>query len=227
MGLDKDCNIKFLPTPWPADALPAPTSSLLTISNSKGLIVGGGPEGLILATTQSVREAIAAKTESGSKTKPFQAQGHIRLPNRPSHVAFCVSESALAVALESQNQLIVYDAANLTSANPQPQITIGTNAALRSVVPNPSSDTNLSSLVALITVTGDLLVADLKATSLVSGQSGPIFRNGVASVTWSKQGKQMVAGLANGTCIQLDPQGMLKAEIPRPPVLEGDKHGKL
>ncbi|EED23444.1 nuclear pore complex subunit Nup159, putative [Talaromyces stipitatus ATCC 10500] len=224
LGLDKDYNIQFLPTPWPTDALPAPTSSLLTISSLQGLVVGGGPEGLVLATTKSIRDTISTKAESGPKTKPFQPQAHISLPSRPTHVAFCATESALAVAMESHNQLVIYDSTTLGNGNPQPQISIDTNSPLRSLTPNPSSESDLSSLVALVTVNGDLLVADLKAGSLVHGQSGPIFRNGVASVTWSNRGKQMVAGLVNGSLVQLDPKGVVKAEIPRPPALEGNKH---
>lgn len=226
LGLDKDYNIQFLPTPWPADALPAPTSSLLTISNSQGLVVGGGPEGLVLATAKSIRDAISTKAESGPKTKPFQPQAHIPLPSRPTHVAFCAVDSALAVAMESQDQLVIYETTSLGSDNPQPRITINTNAPVRSLATNPSPDSALTSYVAVITLNGDLLLADLKAGSLVNGQSGPVFRNGVASVTWSNKGKQMVAGLVDGSCVQLDPQGVVKAEIPRPPSLEGNKHGE-
>lgn len=189
------------------------------------MVVGGGPEGLVLATTKSIREAISTKAESGPKTKPFQPQAHISLPSRPTHVAFCAAESALAVAMESHNKLVVYNATSLGNGNPQPQISINTNGPLRFLAANPSSESSLYSYIALITVNGDLLVADLKAGSLLDGKSGPVFRSGVASVAWSNKGKQMVAGLVNGGCVQLDPQGVVKAEIPRPPELEGNKHG--
>ncbi|KAH8704878.1 putative nuclear pore complex subunit Nup159 [Talaromyces proteolyticus] len=224
LGVDKDCHIRFLPTPWPADSLPQPTSSLLTVSSTKGLVVGGGPNGLIIATTKSVRDAIAAKADTGVKTKPFQPQGQIPLPSRPTHVAFCAGDSALAVSTESNNRLFVYDSTSLTRGNPQPQISIETNGALRALVPNPAATDELSFLVALVTADGNLLVANLKSGSLVKGHSGPIFKTGVTSVSWSNKGKQMVAGSADGTCVQIDPQGAVKAEIPRPPQLEGDKH---
>lgn len=189
-------------------------------------MIGGGPEGLVLATTKSIRDAISTKAESGPKTKPFKPQAHISLPGRPTHIAFCAADSALAVAMESQNQLFIYDATSLGNGNPQPQISIGTNGPLRSLAANPSPESDLSSYVALITTTGDLLLADLKAGSLVNGQSGPVFRNGVSSVTWSNKGKQMAVGLVDGSCVQLDPKGLVKAEVPRPPALEGNKHGE-
>lgn len=228
MGVDKDCNIQFLPTPWPADALPQPTSSLLTISSTRCLVVGGGPDGLVLATTKSIREAIAANTGSGAKTKPFQPQGRVSLSSRPTHVSFCAADNALVVATESHNQIVAYDAATLGNENPQPRISIQINGTLRSLAPNPAPESeSLSSFVALVTVNGDLLLADLKAGSLVNGPSGPVFRSGVASVAWSNKGKQMVAGLADGSCVQLDPKGIVKAEIPRPPALEGSKYGEF
>jgi len=122
----------------------------------------------------------------------------------------------------------VFDTNILTQGNAQPQLFIETNAALRILAPNPAAaDEQLSSLAALVTTDGNLLLANLKTSSLVNGSSGPVFRNGVASVAWSNKGKQMIAGLANGTCVQLDPQGQVKAEIPRPPQLEGNKYGTL
>ncbi|KAL1986543.1 hypothetical protein VTN96DRAFT_6121 [Rasamsonia emersonii] len=225
-GVDRDCHIRFLPTPWPADALPPPTSSLLTVAPTKGIVVGGGPDGLVVASTKSVREAISAKADEGVKLKPFEPQGRIPLPSRPMQVAFCASENALAVSMQGDGQLVVYETATLSQPNPQPKLSISTNgAALRALAPNPAPESEaLSSLVAMVTVNGDLLVADLKAGSLVSGSSGPVLKNGVASVAWSSKGKQLVAGLADGTCYQLDPQGVKKADIPRPPELEGNKH---
>ncbi|KAL1970096.1 hypothetical protein VTN77DRAFT_6501 [Rasamsonia byssochlamydoides] len=224
-GVERDCHIRFLPTPWPADALPPPTSSLLTVAPTKGIVVGAGPDGLVVATTKSVREAISAKADEGVKLKPFEPQGRIPLPSRPLQVAFCAAENALAVSTEGNNQLVVYETASLSQPNPQPKFSISTNGALRALAPNPAPESEaLSSLVAMVTVNGDLLVGDLKAGSLVSGSSGPVLKNGVASVAWSSKGKQLVAGLADGTCYQLDPQGVKKAEIPRPPELEGNKH---
>jgi nucleoporin NUP159 len=227
-GVDRDCHIRFLPTPWPADALPAPTSSLMTVAPTKGLVVGGGPDGLVVASTKSVRDAISAPAGEGVKLKPFQPQNLISLSSRPVQIAFCVAESALAVSTESDHRVVVYDTSTLLQGNPQPQISIPTNGALRALTPNPAPATEaLSSYVALVTTNGELLLADLQAGSLVNGSSGPILRKGVASVAWSPKGKQLVAGLADGCCVQLDTKGVVKAEIPRPPGLAVTKHGKL
>ena len=34
-----------------------------------------------------------------------------------------------------------------------------------------------------------------------------------------------MAGLGDGTCYQMTPEGEGKADIPRPPAVEGDQHG--
>jgi nucleoporin NUP159 len=201
----------------------------MTVAPTKGIVVGAGPDCLVVATTKSVREAITAKADEGVKLKPFQPQCRIPLPSRPVQVAFCAAENALAVSTEAGGQLVVYETASLSQANPQPKFSIPTNgAALRALASNPAPESDaLSSLVAMVTINGELLVGDLKTGSLASGASGPVLKNGVASVAWSTKGKQLVAGLADGTCYQLDPQGVKKADIPQPPDLEGNKHGKL
>lgn len=132
------------------------------------------------------------------------------------------------MATESGGQLLIYDSSALLQPNVQPSISIPTNgASLRALAGNPAPESEaLSSFVAMVTSDGDLLLANLKAGSMVSGASGSVLKNGVSCVAWSAKGKQLVAGLADGTCYQLDPQGVKKADIPRPPELEGNKHGE-
>lgn len=228
-GVSSDCNVRLLPSPWPADALPAPTCSLFTVAPSKGLVVGAGSESLVVATSHSVRQAISAPTgEDKIKTKPFQPQASIPLPARPTHVAFCSGDNALVVAVENGPQLSVYQTTALPSGNAQPLISIPTNGVtLRALLPNPApAQEAQSNYVALVTVSGELLIADLKAGSLVSGPNGPVLKSGVSTVAWSNKGKQLVAGLADGTGYQMTPDGVQKDLIPRPPDLESNCHGK-
>lgn len=216
-----------MPTPWPAEAQPLLTSSLIATASRRGLVVGGGPEGLVVATTKSVRDALLATGQEGEKVKPFEPQGRIPLSSRPTHVTFCSEENALVVATESDG-LLIYDSSALLQPNVQPSILIPTNGtSLRALIGNPAPETEkVSSFVAMVTINGDLLLANLKDGSLTSGPSGSTLRNGVSSVAWSPKGKQLIAGLADGTCCQLDPQGVAKADIPRPPELQGNKHGE-
>ncbi|KAJ5993694.1 hypothetical protein N7451_009418 [Penicillium sp. IBT 35674x] len=222
-GLSGDANVRLLPTPWPEDSLPSPTSSLLAVAQSKGVVVGAGPDALVIASAESVRKAIEAPAgEDKVKTKPFQPQATIPLPARPTHVAFTANDDALILATENGSQLSVFKTTDIVQGNAQPAISIPTNgASIRALAPNPDPN---STFVALVTANGELLVADLKAGNLVSGTNGPILRNGVSSVAWSNKGKQLVAGLVDGTADQMTPDGTKKDAIPRPSDLEGDCH---
>lgn len=189
-------------------------------------MVGAGPDALVVATADSVRKAIEAPAgEDKSKTKAFQAQATIPLPARPTHIAFTADDAALVLATENGSQISVFQTDTLSQNNAQPALSVPTNGAtIRALVPNPDPT---STLVALVTVNGELLVADLKGGNLVNGSNGPILRTGATSVAWSNKGKQLVAGLADGTADQMTPDGTKKDQVPRPPDLEGDYHGKL
>ncbi|KAJ5479074.1 hypothetical protein N7530_004583 [Penicillium desertorum] len=222
-GVSGDANIRFLPTAWPDDALPAPTSSLLAVAHSKGLIVGAGPDALVISTADVIRKSIEAPAgEDMEKTKPFQPIATIPLPSRPTHVAFTPGDDGLILATENGPTISVFDTNTLTQGNAQPAISIPTNGvSLRALAPNPDPS---STLVALVTVNGELLIADLKAGNLVPGPSGPVLKDGVSCASWSNKGKQLIAGLADGTGYQMTPDGTKKAEVPRPSDLEGDCH---
>ncbi|KAJ5899531.1 hypothetical protein N7495_004275 [Penicillium taxi] len=220
-GISGDTNIRFLPTPWPENALPSPTCSLLAVAQTNGLVVGAGPDVLVIGTTDSVRKAISAPGDK-AKTRSFQPQVTIPLSARPTHVAFTANDEALILASENGSQISVFQTSTLLQGNAQPAVSVPTNgASIRALVPNPDPN---SSLVALVTANGELLVADLKAGNLVSGANGPVLKTGVSSVAWSNKGKQLVAGLADGTADQMTPDGVVKAQVPRPSDLQSESH---
>lgn len=159
------------------------------------------------------------------KTKAFQPQATIPLPSRPTHVAFTPDEAGLILATENGPSLSVFDTNTLAQGNAQPAVSIPTNGvSLRALAPNPDS---ASTLVALVTVNGELLIADVKAGNLLPGPNGPVLKDGVSCVSWSSKGKQLMAGLADGTGYQMSPDGAKKAEIPKPSDLEGECHGQF
>lgn len=188
--------------------------------------MGAGPDALVVASTDAVRKAIEAPTgEEKVKTKPFQPTATIPLPARPTHVAFTANDDALLLATENGSQIAVFQTSSLTQGNAQPALSISTNGvSLRALVPNPDPN---STLVAMVTVNGELFIADLKSGNLISGSNGPVLRNGVSSVAWSNKGKQLVAGMADGTADQMTPDGTKKDQIPRPSDLEGECHSML
>lgn len=191
-------------------------------------MVGAGPESLALSSGDAIRAALSQSTgEDKVKTKPFQPQATIPVPARPTHVAFCSGDEALALATENGPSLRIFQTTQLIQGNTQPTMSIPTEGAtLRALVPNPALPGEATStLVALVTSNGQLLIADLKAGNLVSGPNGPILKHGVSYVCWSNKGKQLVAGLADGTGYQMTPDGTKKDEIPRPSDLDPNCHG--
>ena len=109
-----------------------------------------------------------------------------------------------------------YDVNAIKQGNTNPVAQLATNGiAVRALVPNPAPDNG--HVVAVVLTDGKLMLADLKTKDFINGKNGPILKEGVSCISWSVKGKQLVAGLGNGTVAQLDPAGDIKAEIPRPP----------
>jgi nucleoporin NUP159 len=202
--------------PWPADALPPTTSSLLTVASSSGLLAAAGPNDLILTSTQQIRAVLLEKFDKQTNANPVrQYQPNLRIPrSRLSHVAFTADESALLVSAQDGGGIDAYSVRKIEEA--RPAVSISTDGkALRSLVPNPAPDADLAPLVAAVTVDGGLLLADLRSGSLRQGQNGPVLRSGVSCVAWSPKGKALLAGLADGTAVQLKADGKEMALFPR------------
>jgi nucleoporin NUP159 len=206
-----------LTTKW-SDA-PAPTASLLSIASRKGLVAAAGPEAVYLATTEAVRKALEGPKEGGSETRTFQSQVKLPLPMRVSQVAFTADEQYLLLSAEKGGGLAVYDVQTLSGGTTTTSFEVSTNGeSLRDLVPNPAPET--AELCAMVTTNGNLLIGNLKDRKVAS------IRAQASCVAWSSKGKQLVAGLADGTVCQLTPAGEEKALVPKPPNL-GDVHGML
>lgn len=179
---------------------------------------------MIGASLDSVREAFAASGAPGNNVKPFTPQLTINVGTRISQLAFSADENYLVISAESGGGLGVYDVQTLMQGNTTPTFELPTNStSLRALVPNPNVEK--AELFAAVTTNGELMIANLKTRQFLNGAQGQIMMNGVSCVSWSTRGKQLVAGLGNGTCFQITPEGNGKGELPRPPDLQGDEYG--
>ncbi|CAL8578840.1 hypothetical protein XPA_004613 [Xanthoria parietina] len=221
-SLAGEAKLQLVPS-WPAEALPPSTASLLSIASQKGLLAAAGPDTVVIATTEAVRKSFTDKDAGDGNTRPFTPQLTLKLGMRISQVAFSADESFLVLSAEQGGGLAVYEVQSLMQGNTESAFQISTNGvALRVLLPNPTPER--AELFAAVTVDGDLLIANLAARQFTSGAQGMTMKNGVSCVSWSARGKQLIAGLGNGTCYQLTPEGVGKAEIPSPPDIEGDQH---
>jgi nucleoporin NUP159 len=186
------------------------------------LVAAAGPDAIYIATTESVRKAFEGETNGDSEVRPFNPQAKVPLPIRVSQLAFSADEQYLILSAETGGGLAVYDVQALTQGATQSAFELSTNSeTLRALIPNPMPD---SGLCAIVTNNGNLFMANLAERKLVSGQNGPTLRSQVSCAAWSTKGKQLVAGMADGSIYQMTPDGVEKAHIPKPPSL-GDYHG--
>ena len=218
--------MRLLPSSWPSDALPPPTASLLSVASKRGLLAAGGPDLVVISSTKSLRDAFAALRDKVD-TSPFAPELTIPVGTRVSQVAFSANENHLVISAEVGGGLAVYEVESLMQGSTQAAFQLPTNGtAVRALVPNPAPEQ--AELFAVVTANGELLIANLKTREFLKGSSSQILRDNVSCVSWSNKGKQLIAGLADGTAYQLTPEGIGKGAIPRPSNFEDDqeRHGK-
>jgi nucleoporin NUP159 len=203
---------------------PAPTASLISIAPHKGLVAAAGPDAVHISSTDSVRKAFETPKSVGSEIRPFTPQAKLSLPFRLSQLAFTADEQFLVLSAETGGGLAVYDVQAIIQGATQSAFELSTNGeTLRALVPNPMPES--AALCALVTNNGNLYMANLAERKLVSGPNGPALRSQVTSAAWSTKGKQLVAGMADGSVYQMTPDGTEKGHIPKPPSLR-DYHGR-
>lgn len=179
---------------------------------------------MVIASTDSARQGFSATSPSGSDFKPFSPQLTIPIGTRVSQVAFSADESYLAISAENGGGLKVYDVQALTLGNSQSVFELSTNGtSVRTLVPNPTSEK--ADLFALVTTTGELMIANMKSREFMTGPNGQVMKSEVSCIAWSTKGKQLVAGLSDGSALQITPEGEVKSEIPRPLGLENNQYG--
>lgn len=219
LSIAGDAKIRLTPTWSPP---PAPTAHLLSIASRKGLVAAAGPDGIYIASTESVRKAFEAKKTGDSEVRPFEPQAKVALPMRVSQLYFTADEKYLILSAESGGGLAVYEVEALANGSSQAVFELNTNGeSVRQLVPNPMPES--ATFCAVVTGNGNLMMANLQERQFVTGSNGQSLLSLVTSAAWSTKGKQLVAGLSDGTIHQLTPDGTEKAIIPKPPTL-GDYH---
>ncbi|KZL71837.1 nuclear pore complex subunit Nup159 [Colletotrichum tofieldiae] len=190
---------------------PADTASLISIASRRGLVAAAGPDGITIASTESVRKGFEAEKEGDSDVRAFEPQGKLPMPMRVSQLAFSADENYLILSAESGGGLAVYEVQSLLQGGTKAAFELATNGeTLRALIPNPTIEK--AELCAIVTDNGNLHIANLKERQISNSLKAQ-----VSCVSWSTKGKQLVAGLADGTIFQMTPEGEAKGEIPRPP----------
>ena len=159
-----------------------------------------------------------------SNINSFNSKLNLDIGTRVSQISFSADESRLVISAEVGGGLAVYSVQALMDGNTQTEFELSTNGvSLRSMLANPTPEK--AELFAVVTTNGELMMANLNTRQFLNSNQGQILKDGVSCISWSARGKQLVAGLGNGACFQMTPEGEVKAEIPRPNQLTGDQHG--
>ena len=182
-----------------------------------------GPDVVILARTESARRAFEGSGEGHIKT--FEPELKIPMPMRVSQLTFSADESYLVLSAEIGGGLAVYEVASLLQGSTQSAFELSTQGlSLRALIPNPTPDKG--ELIAVVTTDGKLMMANLRGRDFVQAPNGPVLKANVSCVSWSTKGKQLVAGLGDGTAHQMTPEGVGKEDIPKPPALGQEYYRK-
>ncbi|KAG9380372.1 Nucleoporin-FG domain containing protein [Pyrenophora tritici-repentis] len=217
--------VKILPRPWPVDALPPASANLLSVASKPGLLAAAGPNILVIASTDAVRNAFQNKTtadEIENADDPrlderdidvvadFTPDVTISTPNL-RHVVFSANGDFLAVAAEERPTLHIYDVAAVVGAGKKDaSIDIDTDSTVRALLPNPVPETE--QYFATVTDAGKLMTFDV-----ASGNRMTLRESGVTCAAWSARGKALVSGSTDGSCDIHMANGDLKGTIPRAP----------
>ncbi|WKT39404.1 hypothetical protein QSH57_001223 [Fusarium oxysporum f. sp. vasinfectum] len=214
LSIAGDAKVRLTST-W--SSLPSSTASLLSVASRKGLVAAAGPDQVVIATTESVRKAFEKPKDGDSDIREFEPQLKIPMPMRVSQLSFTADENYLILSAESGGGLAVYEVQSLLSGSTNSAFELSTNGeTLRAMIPNPTPEK--AELCAIVTNNGNLHMANLKERQISS-----VLKNQVSCVSWSSKGKQLCAGLGDGTIFQMTPEGEGKGEIPKPPSV-GDFH---
>lgn len=221
-ALNGDKRARIPQAVWSEDNLPPSYASLLSIAPAHGLFATAGPEYLVVGQTKTIRDKIWEKLDGGDAVRDYEPL--LAIPHsRIAHVAFSCDETCLVLAEESSNGCVVYGTPELAAKRTNIALRVGTNAPLRAIVPNP--DPVQASLFALLTTNGDLFLTDLsKGGDLQQGVNGQSLASNASCVCWSNRGKQLLVGQADGTILQIKPDGSLVAAVPKPHAVPTNCH---
>lgn len=198
----------------------------MSVASKRGLVAAAGPNAVVVATTHSVRKAFEGPRTDNTHNRAFQPQLSIPMTMRISQVAFTADENFLILSAQDGGGLAVYDVQSLLNGSTKSAFEMSTNSlSLRALIPNPTAEKG--ELLALVTTDGKLMIANLRERNFISGTNGQVLKDGVSCISWSARGKQLVAGLGDGTAYQMTPEGVGQAEIPRPPNVGPSHHGRL
>ncbi|RAR12158.1 hypothetical protein DDE83_004287 [Stemphylium lycopersici] len=217
--------VKILPGPWPLHRLPPASANLLSVASKPGLLAAAGPNILVIASTDAVRNAFQSKTTADDIDNPDDPRleerdvdvvtdftPDVTIPTENlRHVAFSADGDFLVVATEEKGSFSIFNVADVVSkGKKKAELDVPTDAPLRALLPNPAPE--YEQYFAIVLDSGKLQICNV-----ADGAKKTIREHGVNCAAWSTRGKAVVSGSTDGTCAIHMTSGELKGVIPRAP----------
>ncbi|KAK6544312.1 hypothetical protein TWF694_001012 [Orbilia ellipsospora] len=196
VALAGEFKVKVFDGQYPESDLPIPSASLLSICQKRQLFAAGGPQGVVVARTSTLRAAFNNTSAANGNFIPFQPECIIPMSIRLSHIAFTSDGNYLLLGAQLGG-IAVYSVEDILSkgnnVQPQSQITTG---PLLEMKPIPTV-TDAEKVCILVgsgwSQGGTVGLVDIKKQS-VQGN----LKSGVTTVSWSPKGKQIICGGSGG-----------------------------
>ncbi|KAK6351440.1 hypothetical protein TWF718_004600 [Orbilia javanica] len=192
VALAGELRVKVFEGQYPESDLPIHSSQLLSISQKRQLFAAGGPQGVVVARTATLRAAFRNTSAANGNTLPFQPECIIPMSLRLSHVAFTSDGTYLLLAAQLGGIAVYLVDDILSKGNGvQPQSQINTGPLLE-MKPIPTATD--SEKVCIVVGSGwgqggSVGIVDLKTSKVQEN-----LKTGVTTVSWSPKGKQIICG---------------------------------
>ncbi|KAK6355156.1 hypothetical protein TWF696_004276 [Orbilia brochopaga] len=215
VALAGESKVKVFDGQYPENDLPIPSSHLLSISQKRQLFAAGGPQGVIVARTSTLRTAFQNKSAVNNNILPFQPECTIPMTVRLSHVAFTSDGSYLLLGAQLGG-IAIYSVDDILSkgngVQPLSQITTGPLLEMKPI-PTATGAEKVCILVGSGWGQGGTVgIVDVK-TQQVQGN----LKAGVTTICWSPKGKQIICGGSGGGLAWIKPDGTEADVVPGVP----------
>ncbi|KAF3937041.1 hypothetical protein ABW19_dt0210467 [Dactylella cylindrospora] len=212
VALAGELKVKVFDGQYPENDLPIPSSQLLAICQKRQLFAAGGPQGLVVARTSTLRAAFKNKSAASGNFIPFQPECVIPMTLKLSHVAFTADGSHLVLAAELGGVALYLVDDILSQGNQvQPQAQLATGPLLE-LKPIPTVQD--SEKVCVLVGSGWSQGGNLGIINVKTGQLQANLKSGVTTVSWSPKGKQIVCGGSGGGLAWIRPDGTEADVVP-------------
>ncbi|RVD87825.1 uncharacterized protein DFL_002033 [Arthrobotrys flagrans] len=210
VALAGELRVKVFDGQYPESDLPIHSSQLLAISQKRQLFAAGGPQGVVVALTSTMRAAFKNTSAANGNTLPFQPECIIPMSLRLSHIAFTSDGTYLLLAAQLGGIAVYLVDDILSKGNDvQPQSQINTGPLLEM---KPIPTITDSEKVCIVVGSGwgqggNVGIIDLKTAKVQEN-----LKTGVTTVSWSPKGKQIICGGSLGGLAWIRPADGAEAD---------------